>query len=121
MPPSPWIGSTRNAAVLRADRARERIGVAVGNLSEARRERSETVAILRLGRKADDRDRSAVEVAGADDDLGAIGRDALDLVAPLARGLERGLDGFGAAVRGQRAVESRELGKPLQEAGRSSL
>ena len=98
-----------------ADRARERIGVAVRHLPETRRERSEAVAILRLGRKADDRDRAAVEVAGADDDLGAVGGNALDLVAPFARGLERGLDGFGAAVRGKRAIEAGDFGEPLQQ------
>ncbi len=76
---------------------------------EAGRERAEAVAVLRLGGEADDGDRAAVEVAVADDDLGPPVGNALDLVAPLARGLERGLHRLGAAVHRQRAVQAGQL------------
>ena len=76
---------------------------------EARRERTEAVAILLVGREADDGDGAAVEIVGADDDLGLAVRDALDLVAPLARRLDRGLDRLGAGVHRQRHVEAGEF------------
>ena len=100
---------------MRPDGARQRVGVAERNLPEAAGERTESVAILRLARKADDRDRTAVEVALAYDHFGAIGGNALDLVTPFAHGLERGLDRFGAAARRQRAVETRQLREALEE------
>ncbi len=54
---------------------RQRVGVAVGQHLEARRERPEPVAVLLVGREADDGDGAAVEVAVEDDDLGlALGR-----------------------------------------------
>ncbi len=64
-----------------------------------------------VGGEADDRRRAAVEVVGAHDDLGAVGRDALDVVAPTPRGLDRGLDAFGAGVHRQHHVLAAQLGE----------
>ena len=69
---------------VRRDGGFERREVAVGHLDEPGRERAEPAAGLRVVGEADDRGRPAVEVAGRDDDLGLVGRDALDVVAPLA-------------------------------------
>ena len=88
MPASPWIGSTRKAQVFGVMAAAQRLDVAERDDLEARGEGAEAVAVLLLGGEADDGDGAAVEVVGADDDLGLAVRDALDLVAPLARGLD---------------------------------
>ncbi len=80
------------------ERGLERIGVAVGHGLEPRRERPEPAARVRVGGEAHDRDRAAVEVAAAGDDLRPAFGDALDVVAPAARGLQRGLDGLGPGV-----------------------
>ena len=84
-------------------------GIAEGDDLEAGREGAEAVAVLRVGGEADDGDGAAVEVVGADDDLGLIFRHALDLVGPLAGELEGGLDGLGAGVHGQGHVEAGEV------------
>ena len=115
MPASPWIGSTRNAAVLRRDRRLERGGIAERHADEARRERAEAVAVLRFAREADDGRRPAGEVAGGDDDLGASFRHALDLVGPLARRLDRRLDGLGAGVHRQRLGHAGRFADGAQE------
>jgi hypothetical protein len=57
-------------------------------------------------KEADDGGGAAVEVALRDDDLGAITGDALDPVAPAARGLDRSLDRFGAGIHGQHRIEA---------------
>ena len=49
------------------------------------------------------------KLLAADDDFGLIGGDAFDLVAPLAGGLEGGLDGLGAGVHGERHLEAGEV------------
>ena len=87
------------------DRRLERGEVAEGDALEAGRERAEAGAGDRVVGERDDRRRAAVEVAAADDDLRLAGRDALDLVAPLARRLDRGLDGLGAGVHRQHPIE----------------
>ena len=69
-PASPWIGSTRKATVLSLIAGVESLGVAEGHDAEARRERAEAAARVRIGAEADDAERAAVEVVGADDDLG---------------------------------------------------
>ena len=89
------------------------LGVAVGDDLEAGREGPEAVAVLRLGREADDGDGAAVEVVGADDDLGLPVGMPLHLVAPLARGLDRGLDGLGAGVHRQHRVVAGQLAELL--------
>ena len=63
---------------VRRDRALHRGEIAERHRAEARRERAEAVAIVGLGREADDGGGAAVEIALGDDDLGAVGRDALD-------------------------------------------
>ena len=107
MPASPWMGSTRKAQVFGVIAARSACGVAERDDLEARRERPKAVAILLVSGEADDGDRAPVKVVSADDDLGLALGDAFDLVAPLARGLDGGLHGFGAGVHGQRHVDSR--------------
>ena len=65
-----------------------------------------------IGREADDAHGAAVEIVGADDDLGLAVRHALDLVAPFADRLDGGLHGLGAGVHRQdlvRAGECRDL------------
>jgi len=52
-----------------------------------------------------------VEVPAYYDDLGLVLRDALDLVAPLAGSLQRGLDGFGAGVHRQHEIHAGERGE----------
>ena len=56
-----------------------------------------------------------MKVLRADDDLGAIGRHALDLVAPFARHLERGLDRLGAGFHQQRLVRAGQRAEFRQE------
>ncbi len=56
-----------------------------------------------------------MEVAVADEDRRPAGRDALDLVAPFARGLDRRLDGLGAGVHRQHAVLAAERGEVARE------
>ncbi len=97
------------------DRRFERAGIAERDRLESGRERSEAVAVLRFRRESDDRDRAAVKVAGAHDHLGLSVGNALDLVSPLAHRFQRRLDGFGAAVRRQRARKTGHFGQPLQK------
>ena len=115
IPASPWIGSTRKAAVFGVIARLERVGVAERHADEAGRERAEAVAVLRFARKADDGRRAPGEVAGGDDDLGASVGDALDLVAPLACRLDRGLDRLGAGVHRQRLGHAGGLADGAQE------
>ena len=59
---------------VRPYRGLQRFGVAERHDAEARREGPEAAARLRVGGEADDGDRAAVEVVGADDDLGLVRR-----------------------------------------------
>ena len=77
---------------------RERLEVAERHDLEALGERSEAVARVWIGGEADDGDRAAVEIVGANDDLGFVRRHAAHFIAPLADGLDGGLDGLGAGV-----------------------
>ena len=88
--------------------ARSASQVAEVDEREPRRERAEVLAVLRFRREADDRRRAAVKVVAADDDLRAIVRDTLRAVTPLARELDRRLDGLGARVHRQRHVHAGE-------------
>ena len=54
-----------------------------------------------------------MEVALADDDLGLVLRDALDLVAPLPGRLDGRLDRLGAGVHGQDLVFAGDLAQQL--------
>jgi hypothetical protein len=56
-----------------------------------------------------------VKVPAGDDHLRAVGSHALDLVAPLASRLDRGLDGLGAGVHQQRHLHPAELGQVAEE------
>jgi hypothetical protein len=89
---------------LARDRALDRGEIAERHGTESRRERSEAVAVIGLGRKRGDGRRAAVEIAVGDDDFRAIARDALDPIAPAARRLDRGLDRLRAGVHRQRGV-----------------
>ena len=97
------------------DRGADRGDVAVRHHPEARRVRR--VAGRRVGvvAEADDRGRAAVEVALHHDDRGLRLGDALDVVAPAAADLDRGLDGLGAGVHRQDQVLAGELGEGLRE------
>ncbi len=86
------------------DRRFERRNIAIVDEPESGRERAEPLLILGLIGHRDDRDRAAVEVVLAGDDLGLVLRDALDRVGPLAGGLDRGLDRLGTGVHRQRHV-----------------
>ena len=79
----------------------EGASIAEGNYFEAGSERAEAVAILLVGREAHDGNGAAVKIVGTDDDLGFSFGNALDLVTPLASGLDRGFDCFGAGVHGK--------------------
>ena len=52
-----------------------------------------------------------MEVGSGDDDLRCALRHVLDLVGPLARDLDRGLDGLGAGVHRQHQVGAGQLGE----------
>ncbi|CRE19531.1 Uncharacterised protein [Bordetella pertussis] len=90
----------------RRDGSLQRGEVAERHHREARRERPVAAARIRVGGKADDAQRAAVEVVGAHDDLRLPGRHAARLVAPFAHRLERRLDRLGAAVHGQHLVRA---------------
>jgi hypothetical protein len=83
---------------VRRDRTAQLLEIAEVDESETGRERPKVGAILRLGREADDRCRTAVKVVATDDDLGAIRRDTFDSVTPFAREFDRGLHRFCARV-----------------------
>src|SRR5690606_3637443 len=100
---------------VRADRLGQGLRAAEVNELEARRERSEVLAILRLAREADDRRRAPMEVVTAYDDLGLVARHALHAIAPLARELDRRLDRLGAGVHRQRHVHLRRVAELLEE------
>jgi hypothetical protein len=95
----------------------ERLEVAERHDPKPWSKRAEAATRVRVGAESDDRERAAVKVVGADDDLRAVRRHALDLVAPLAHGLERGLDRLGAAVHRQDLVRARQLREILVEQG----
>ena len=97
------------------DRVGERRGVAVGHGAEARRERAEIVAGVRVVGEAHDGGGAAVEVAGGDDDVGASVRHALHAVPPGACDLDARLDGLGAGVHRKHHVLAGERGERLDE------
>ncbi len=97
------------------------LDVAKGHDFEAGREGPEAIFILGLGGAADDGGGAAVEVVFADDDFGLVLGDALDLVAPLAGGLNGGFHGFGAGVHGQHGLGSGQLGQFLIKEGQLTV
>ncbi len=80
------------------DRGGDRVGVAVRHEAEPQRVRVEPAPGVGVVGERHDRRRAAVEVPGADDDRRLARGHALDVVAPLARRLDRGLDGLRARV-----------------------
>ncbi len=72
MPPSPWTGSIRIAAVSVGDRLLDRVDVVEGHLVETRRLRAEAFEILLLAAGRDGRQRAAVEGALEGDDVEAL-------------------------------------------------
>ena len=97
------------------DRRTQRVDVAVRDEPEARRVRRVALGRVGVGRERHDRRGAAVEVALHRHDRRLVLRDALDLVAPLAAHLDRGLDGLGAGVHRQDHVLAGELGERLRE------
>src|SRR3569832_597802 len=97
------------------DRGLERRRVTVRRAFHARRERTESLAILWLGREAHHRDGAAVEIAFTGDDLRALRRHAFHRVRPLARRLERRFHGLRATVHRQCHVETAHLTEALQK------
>src|SRR5215472_473341 len=77
------------------DRRLECGGVAKGhNAAKSGGEGTEAVARGRIGAKPDDSQGAAVEIVGADDDLGSVLRDTLYLIAPFTRDLDCGFHHF---------------------------
>ena len=74
-------------------------------------------ARLGVGGEADDGGGAAVEVAARHDDPGAAVRDALDLVAPFAGGLDRRLHRLGAGVHRQHRLHAAQVGQLGAERG----
>ena len=97
------------------DRLLERLHVTVRDHPEAAVVRAEVVFVLRLGRHPDDGRGAAVEIVLADDDLRPRARHLLDHVAPLAGGLDGGLDRLGAAVHQERHLHPGEPAEFLAE------
>ncbi len=95
------------------DRRFQGFDVAEGNDREPGRERPETMARHRIGAEPHDGDGAAVKIVGADDDPGTVRRYPFDLVSPLARHLDDGLDGFGPAVHRQHFVGARQVAQLL--------
>ena len=94
-------GLDQEGGRVRGDGLLQGVGVAEGDDDESGREGAEILAVEGLRREADDRDRAAVEVVGAGDDLGPVLGNALLLVGPLAGRLDGRFDGLGAGVHGQ--------------------
>src|ERR1019366_523313 len=89
-------GLRQKSACVGSDGFAEGARIAEGNDFESRSERAKAIAILLVGGEADDGDGASVEIIGADNNLGLVLRNALDLVTPLASRLDRGFDGLGA-------------------------
>ena len=83
------------------DRLAQCLDVAVGQQREARREGAEPFLVRLFVGEADDGRGASVEVAGEDQNLGLVFLDALDVVAPFSRRLDRRLDGLRAGVHRQ--------------------
>src|SRR6185369_5731884 len=100
------------------DRGLERACVPEWDMPERPvRVRAEAVAVLGLRRETDDRRGASVEVAGADDDFGAVRGHALHAIGPFARALDRGLDSLGAGAHRQRPVHAGHLAELGEEWG----
>ena len=58
-----------------------------------------------FGREGDDCGSSAMKIAVGNDDLGAVSRNALDLIGPSSCRLDGGLDRFRTSIHWQRSVK----------------
>ena len=106
MPPSPWIGSTRTAAVWSSSDVGDGVQVVVGDVGEAGHHRLEARVILGLGRRRERGVGPAVEAALHRDDLEPARG------VPVGPGeLDGRLVGLGAAV----AEEALAAERPLRE------
>ena len=99
------------------DGVRQRRGVAEGNRTEARRERTESLPAFRVGREAHDRRGATVEVVLADQNLRPVWRYALAVVSPLAGGLDGGLDGLRPGVHRQHHLHPAQFRQFATEQG----
>jgi hypothetical protein len=97
------------------DRFAQGVGVAEADDLESRSVGAVVVVGQWVGRESHQGDGAAVEAVGAGDDLGPVGRDPLDLVAPLAGGLDGGLDRLGAGVHQQHGLHAAQLGQGFAE------
>src|SRR5687768_13128264 len=79
---------------IRRDRFFDGVYISIGHVHKARCERTEIIPVGWLRGETDNRDRSSMEVTRGGDDLCLVARHTLDLICPLARQLERRLDGF---------------------------
>ena len=93
----------------------DRVQVAVRHDPEPGRVGPVVAVRVGVGREADDRGRTAVEVVLGHHDRGGVLRDALDLVPPLARHLDGRLDRLGAGVHRQHEVGAAQVGEFVAE------
>src|SRR6202011_2174614 len=105
----------------RPDRALDGGKIAERDGAETRRERAKAVTIIRFARERDHRRGAAVEIAVGDNDLGAVADNALDAIAPAARGLDRGLDRFRTGIHRQRGIEAGQLANLREEGGETVI
>ena len=101
---------------VRRDRGLERVGVAEGDDAKPGANGPKPPRASGSVENETIAEGAAVEVVGADDDLGLALGHALDLVAPLAHRLDRGLDRLGARVHRQHLVRAGERRELLVEA-----
>src|SRR5215211_808491 len=78
-----------------------RIRISITDIYKTRRERTEVIAVQRFRGERHNGDRAAMEVASRGNNFCLMTRYPLDSVGPLARQLERRLDGLRAAVHRQ--------------------
>ena len=100
---------------LRCNRSLERRDIAVFDQPETRRKRPEPGFVLRFVRHRDDRDRTAVKVARAGNDLGLVVRDAFDGISPFSSCLYGCFYRLRTGVHRQRHVEPREFAGALEK------
>ena len=115
-PASPWIGSISTATVSSSIAAAQRLGRSpYGTM------RKPGVYGPKSSRASGSVEKLTIVVVRpwklsvGDHDVRLAGRHALDLVAPLAGHLDRGLDRLGAGVHRQHQVLAAQLGELLAE------
>jgi hypothetical protein len=94
-----------------ADRGLHPAGIAERHSDKARRERTEAAAASRITRKADDRRRTAMEIAFCDNDFGFTVRNAEVIIAETASRLYGGLDRFRPRIHRQAHIEPGNFGE----------